>query len=92
MFALYAGKVKLLEDVSSVAAPGSVLVLNFMEDVKNNRPQALSKELATAVLTQHKWGELVVSRFGDETLNFGRFPTDKFPPQESFSFLVCVKK
>ena len=33
------GKIKLLSELSAVAASGSVVILQFMEDVKNNAPQ-----------------------------------------------------
>lgn len=85
------GKTKLIRDVSAVAAPGSVLVLQFMEDAKNNAPQALSTEEAKQRLGEGGWDELQFSRFGDESLNFGRFPTARFPPNAGFSFVVAVK-
>jgi len=85
------GKLKLLRDISEAAAPGSVFVLQFMEDVKNNTPEALRTDEAKATLVDGGWQDLVFSQFVDETLNYGRFPTDRFPPQAGFSFVVCVK-
>ena len=32
------------------------------------------------------WDNLIFSRYGDETLNYGRFPTDKFKPSGKFFF------
>jgi len=52
---------------------------------------ALSVDEATRTLTELGWGELEFSKFGDEKLNFGRFPTDRFKPTACFSFLVCKK-
>ena len=87
-----AGKLKLLRDVSAVAAPGSVFILQFMEDIESNSSAALSQSDATATLEENGWDNLIFSRYGDETLNYGRFPTDKFKSSASFSFLVCTKK
>eukprot|EP00933_Yihiella_yeosuensis_P038606 TRINITY_DN32527_c0_g1_i1.p1 TRINITY_DN32527_c0_g1~~TRINITY_DN32527_c0_g1_i1.p1 ORF type:complete len:290 (-),score=42.24 TRINITY_DN32527_c0_g1_i1:102-971(-) len=94
-----AGKVKLIADVSAVASPGSVFVLQFMDasesagakanpDVLAN---ALSVEEATVELTKHGWVDLKFSKFGDAEVNFGRYPTEKFKPSASFSFCVCRK-
>ena len=86
---------ELLLCVSAVAAPGSVFILSyvqFMEDIENYSSAALSQGDATATLEENGWDNLIFSRYGDETLNYGRFPTDKFKPSASFSFLVCTKK
>ena len=92
------GKVKLISDVSAVAAPGSVLVLQFMDASQSAAAKAnpaaldnaLSQEEATRELTRHGWVDLRFSRFGDETLNFGRYP-ERFEPSAAFSFCVCKK-
>mmetsp|Transcript_97607 Transcript_97607/g.304060 ORF Transcript_97607/g.304060 Transcript_97607/m.304060 type:complete len:342 (+) Transcript_97607:61-1086(+) len=94
-----AGKVKLIEDVSAVAAPGSVFILQYMdashsESAKGN-PQALASALsvaeATEDLTKRGWEGLEFAVFGDDRLNFGRFPSDRFKPSPAFSFCVCRK-
>ena len=46
---------------------------------------------ATATLTELGWADLEFSKYGDERLNFGRFPTGKFEPSAAFSFVVCRK-
>lgn len=92
------GKVKLLADVSAVAAPGSVLVLQFMDASQSAAAKenpaalehALSVEEATRELTRHGWTDLQFSMFGDEKLSFGRYP-ERFKPSASFSFCVCKK-
>jgi methyltransferase (TIGR00027 family) len=94
-----AGKLKLIADVSAVAAPGSVLVLQYMDASQSAAAKehpgaldnALSVEEAARELTTHGWLELQFSMFGDEKLNFGRYPTEKFQPSASFSFCVCKK-
>jgi len=93
------GKLKLLRDTSAAAAKGSVLILQFMDGSDSAAAKAnpailanaLTMEEATSTLTELGWGNLEFSKFGDEKLNFGRFPTDKFQPSSSFSFLVCKK-
>jgi len=85
------GKLKFLKDVSAAAGPGSVFVLQFMEDVERSSPAALGVAEATKVLGEGGWEQLQFAKFGDEKLNFGRFPTERFPPSASFSFLTCVK-
>uniref|UniRef100_A0A7S2GED4 Uncharacterized protein n=1 Tax=Octactis speculum TaxID=3111310 RepID=A0A7S2GED4_9STRA len=78
------GEAKLLNEISTAAAPGSVLILNFME--KPGTSQGKIREL------MDQWTDLRFSRFGDATLNFGRYPLDRFPnPSPAFSFLVCRK-
>lgn len=93
------GKLKLLRDVSAVAAPGSVFILQFMDASESQKAKddpsvlgpALSLEEAKGVLSPLGWSEFEASKFGDEKLNFGRFPLDKFEPKATFSFLVCKK-
>lgn len=94
-----AGKFKLISDVSAVAAPGSVLVLQFMDASKQAAAKAnpaalenaLSVEDATEQLTKHGWIDLEFSQFGDEKLNYGRYASERFEPSASFSFCVCRK-
>mmetsp|Transcript_21569 Transcript_21569/g.60711 ORF Transcript_21569/g.60711 Transcript_21569/m.60711 type:complete len:288 (+) Transcript_21569:69-932(+) len=94
------GKVKLIADISAVAAPGSVLVLQFMDASQSAAARAhpaalenaLSVEEATRELSRHGWRDLQFSMFGDEKLSYDRFPTDRFKPSPSFSFCVCTKQ
>ena len=94
-----AGKLKLIADVSAVAAAGSVFVLQFLDGSESAAAKenpavlvnALSREEATKELTRHGWTELQFSKFGDDKLNYGRYPLDRFKPSASFSFCVCKK-
>lgn len=94
------GKLKLIADVSAVAAPGSVFILQFMDASESESAKtqpgslenALSVEEATGALTEHGWDNLEFAKYGDEQLNFGRFPADRFKPSAAFSFCVCTKK
>ena len=83
------GKRKLLTDVSAVAAEGSVFILNFLH--REGDDNTLGEAEATATLTELGWADLEFSKYGDERLNFGRFPTGKFEPSAAFSFVVCRK-
>jgi methyltransferase (TIGR00027 family) len=92
------GKLKLLKDVSAAAAPGSVFILQFLDGSESSKKDdpltmaaALSAKEATSTLAPLGWGKFEVTKFGEEKLNFGRFPLDKFQPTASFSFLVCRK-
>lgn len=93
------GKLKLLRDLSAVAAVGSVLVLQFMDAsesaaAKDNPAllkMALSPNEITSILGELGWLNFEFSKFGDEKLNFGRYPVDRFKPSASFSFVVCEK-
>jgi O-methyltransferase involved in polyketide biosynthesis len=73
------GKLKLLADISAVAAPGSVLVLQFMDasqsQAAKDNPEVLASALrvkeTTQELTKHWWVDLEFSMFGDEKLSYG---------------------
>jgi len=89
------GQAKFISDVTAAAARGSVLVLQFLggSDVETDLGSfnMLSVDKAERLLTDAGWAQLEFSRFGDERLNFGRFPTQRFEPTPYFSFVVCVK-
>jgi len=93
------GKLKLLRDVSAVAAPGSVFILQFLDGSESEAAKAnpallehaLSAAEASSTLSESGWGEFLFSKYGDDKLNFGRYPVDKFKPNASFSFLICKK-
>ena len=98
------GKLKLIRDVSEAAAPGSVFVLNFLdasEGSQANSPAAAAGLTTAAVrdalgegagAQNGGWTDLRFWKFGEDGLNFGRFPLDKFKPSAAWSFVVCVKK
>lgn len=89
------GKVKFLEDLSAIAAPGSALILSFNDfsecPAHDHFKNYLSREKATEELAGLGWTDLRFSKFGDDSLNFGRFPTDRFSPKAAFSFVVATK-
>ena len=92
------GKSRFLKEISCSAAPGSVLILNFIEhpDEEEGRkmdPTYMSLKDTKDVLTKNGWDNtsFQVNRFGDDILNYGRFPNDRFDTSTYFSFLVCCK-
>ena len=96
---LGAGKERFLKSVSDSAASGSVLILNFMEhpdEVEGRQmdPTYMSLQDLKNVLTTEGWdsNSFEINRFGDDVLNYGRFPNDEFDISTYFSFLVCRKK
>jgi len=90
------GKFKLIRDVSAVAAPGSVWVLQFLDPSEGpaaDTPQAkfgLTTQEAAEALKENGWKDVNFWKFGEEGLNFDRFPS-KFKPCAGFSFAVAVK-
>jgi len=97
-------KLKLIKDVSEAAASGSVFILQFMDGsdtesakrMLEQNPKAMDAALAVAEaeseLTAHGWENLQFSHYGNDNLNFGRFPSDKFERKTAFSYVVCTKK
>mmetsp|Transcript_64892 Transcript_64892/g.156852 ORF Transcript_64892/g.156852 Transcript_64892/m.156852 type:complete len:286 (+) Transcript_64892:72-929(+) len=89
------GRWKLVRDVSAAAAPGSVLVLQFLDASESAAAAAMGAGMsaaeAAAALEGRGWEQLEFARFGDERLSFGRFPAERFRPSALFSFVVCVK-
>lgn len=86
------GKLKLFEDVSRVAMPGSIFILQFLDATGTenaNTASSISAEDVTRALGDD-WGEIEFSKFGDDKLNFGRF-REGFEPNAMFSFGVFIK-
>ena len=95
---LGAGKTKFIKDVSNSAAPSSILILNFMEhpnekEGKEQDPTYMSRKELIELLVKEGWDNesITINQFGDDVLNYGRYPNDKFQKSVSFSFLVCKK-
>lgn len=93
------GNVKFLDDLTAIAAPGSALILQFNDfsdcpDITSSQDHiknSLSHAKAEQELTRLGWVNLHFSKFGEDELNFGRFPTDRFTPKACFSFVVGTK-
>ena len=91
------GKLKLIREVSACAAPGSLWLLQFLDPSEGpnaageQAKYGLTREEAQRHLQEYGWKELQFWKFGDEGLNFGRFPLDQFKPCAAFSFVVAVK-
>lgn len=87
---LGSGKLKLFEDVSQVAAPGSVFILQFLDGTGTEHA---ANGIGSDEVTQANadWGEFQYHKFGDAELNFGRYP-EGMVANGLFSFGVFVKK
>lgn len=84
------GKSKLFRDVSRVAVPGSVFVLQFLDGT--GTPHASQGISADDVARGNDgWGDFEFFKFGEDKLNFGRY-REGFEPNGLFSFGVFVKK
>ena len=53
--------------------------------------RALSANEARENLSPLGWGEYEFFKYGDESLNFGRFPLDRFSPNAAFRFMLAKK-
>lgn len=75
-----------LEDVSRiVVAPGSWLILNFIEH------PGFNFEKVRTLLVEGGWKDLVFNSFGDDVLDYGRFEKG-YESSTAFSFVVCRKE
>jgi methyltransferase (TIGR00027 family) len=83
------GKLKLFQDVSQVAAPGSVFILQFL-DATGTEHVASGIGADEVTKANAEWGEFQYHKFGDAELNFGRYP-EGFEANGLFSFGVFVK-
>lgn len=86
---MYLGEAQrsFLEEVSALAAAGSVLVLNFMDVPKEH---GIPMSELTSILQSLGWHQLTYNHFGDHLLDYGRFQRE-FTPSKCFSFVVCSK-
>jgi len=84
---MYLGKAQkqFIRDISSLSAPSSTLILNFLE----GHPDLTKKDLVFE-LEEGGWKNLVFNMYGDDVLNYGRFEMG-YKPSPFFSFVVCVK-
>jgi len=81
----------LLQQVIELSASGSTAVINFAEtDIEPHRDNCMTAALLVPKFEERGWS-ITIHRYGDPTLNFGRFPKDK-DPLLTFSFAVCRKK
>ena len=93
------GKIKLLRDVSAVAAVGSVFILQFLDGSESQHAKAnpesmdnaLTETEARDTLSALGWGEFEFFKYGDESLNYGRFPLDRFSVNSTFRFMLAKK-
>lgn len=85
------GKLKLFEDVSRVATPGSVFILQFLDGTgTGHEAHGIGADAVTSA-NAGGWGDFEYHKFGSEKLNFGRYK-EGFEPNGLFSFGVFIKK
>mmetsp|Transcript_19812 Transcript_19812/g.39478 ORF Transcript_19812/g.39478 Transcript_19812/m.39478 type:complete len:297 (-) Transcript_19812:118-1008(-) len=87
---MYLGEAQrsFLQEVSRLAAPGSVLILNFLDGPSNT--SNLSTDQLKELLLAEGWTDLTFNKFGDNVLNYGRFNSE-YNPTSSFSFVTCTR-
>eukprot|EP00927_Polykrikos_kofoidii_P030105 TRINITY_DN25968_c0_g1_i1.p1 TRINITY_DN25968_c0_g1~~TRINITY_DN25968_c0_g1_i1.p1 ORF type:complete len:285 (+),score=64.27 TRINITY_DN25968_c0_g1_i1:49-903(+) len=80
-----------ISSVSSVAASGSTLILQYWDNAgKDGSTMGISRSSLENWLTEGGWSDFRNNMFGDEVLNYGRFKADE-EPNPGFSFMVCKK-
>ena len=82
-------QLQFVKELCEITAPGSFLMLNFMDIAA---PGILPRADIVDVLEAAGWRNIVVNKFGDSELNYGRFDTEKYELSPGFSFLSADKK
>ena len=80
-----------LKEVSSIASPGSSLILNFLDGPVPTSERGLTTEEIKNLLQAEGWMDLKFHQYGDDVLNYGRFQP-QFKPSPYFSFVTCTKR
>lgn len=80
-----------VQQISKLAAPGSTWILNFLDHPNAPPGSSFPTEDMKSELTKEGWVDLKVNKFGDDVLNYGRFPNDEYQPSPAFSFVVATK-
>jgi len=75
-------------EVSKMAAPGSMAVINYA--IGPPRPGTFTAAQLRELLETSGWKDLELHVFGDESLNFGRYK-EGLMPNEQWAFATCVK-
>lgn len=90
-------KFQFLEDVSIVAASGSILILNFIDHTGSSldghemaKRSGLSEPQLREGLGAKGWKDIEFFNWGMDSLNYGRYP-EKFKPSKQWSFVVARK-
>lgn len=82
---------QLMDDFTSLSAPGSLLILNFSNNDKSNNAEACpSIDEIDARLERKKWNKEERLMFGDPSFNYGRYPQGK-PVNTQLGFAMYKK-
>lgn len=82
---------ELLKKISSLSASSSVAVINFAQcDYEGYADKYMDDVLLKSNLNEDLW-DITIHRYGDDTLNYGRFPEGQ-NTAKLFSFAVCRRK
>lgn len=85
---------RFISNVSSVAASGSTLILQYLDStsIPEDSPfkAGIKRSDLESMLAVDGWTDFRNNIFGDEVLDYGRFKADE-SPNPFFSFLVCSK-
>jgi len=77
-----------LHEVSQLAAPGSIAIINYA--IGPQRPGTFTAETLQKLLEGFGWKDFQIDVFGGERLNYGRYK-EGLPPSEDWAFATCVK-
>ncbi len=87
---------KLLQQIDRLSGRGSQLCAGFIADVSIFPDEFMpafspTRDEYCAMLRKHGWsGDVVAARYGDASLNFGRYPSDR-EPDESQCFVLAER-
>lgn len=85
---------RFISSFSSIAAPGSTLILQYLDKagLPSEGPiqSGFTRSELESWLTKGGWSEFCYNIYGDEVLNYGRFKAGE-DPNPCFSFVVCKK-
>jgi len=93
------GRNKIFQEITDVAAPGSVFIFNYIDATRQILGKFLPPKTHTTQedignsLRNLKWTDMRVFQFGDDTLDYGRYMHEKFDrPNSIWNFVVCTKE
>lgn len=83
---------ELLNDMSALSAPGSLLILNFSNSPAGDATSCPPMDEIHAKLVEHKnWNQKERLMFGDPEFNYGRYPQGR-PANKVLGFAMYQKK
>ncbi|CAJ1362290.1 unnamed protein product [Effrenium voratum] len=77
-----------LQEMSQLAAPGSLAVINYA--IGPQRPGTFTAEQLQKLMADSGWGDFKIYVFGGDRLNYGRYK-EGLAPHSDWAFAVCTK-